>query len=56
MGNIEQTSKIIFSNMQKNNPNNFCVSYSICTEQDDFSYNIIENQILVSNGLVVDLI
>jgi hypothetical protein len=56
MGNILQTSKIIFSNMQKNKLNNSCVSYSIFDEKYDFSFDISENKIIVSNGLEVNLV
>lgn len=56
MGKIQQTSKITFSNTQKNNMNSSCVSYSIFDEKYDFSFNISENKIIVSNGLVVNLV
>ena len=55
MGKIQQTSKITFSNTQKNNMNSSCVSYSIYDEKHDFSYNIIENKMTVANGLLVNL-
>jgi hypothetical protein len=56
MGQTEETSKIIFSNSKRSNMNNSCISYSISREEDDFSFNINENQIIVSNGLEVDLV
>jgi hypothetical protein len=56
MGQTEQTSKITFSNSKNDNANNFCTSYSIVGEEVDFVFNISENQIIVSNGLIVDLV
>jgi hypothetical protein len=56
MGKIEQSSKFIFSNNKKDNLNNSYVSYSVFDKNEDVSYSISENQISISNGLVVDLI
>ena len=47
---------ILSGNTQKNNMNSSCVSYSIFDEKYDFSFNISENKIIVSNGLVVNLV
>ena len=56
MGKTEQTSKIVFTDSKKINDNNFCISYSIGQEESGFAFDITENQIIVSNGLVVDLV